>query len=334
MSGSLATADCHNDLLIGCLHQRERGATDPFGDFWLGQLRAGNVMLQVLPVYIEEQFVGEGALRRSLMLLEEAYRIEQAHPSDVAVCTTGPQIESAIDAGKIACVLALEGAEGVGRDLDVLATYFRVGVRMIAMTWNRRTMMADGIGERDTGGRLTNLGVEAVAEMEQLGIVVDVSHLSEAGFWHVNEVATKPFVASHSSCRNLQDHPRNLTDEQLAAIAQADGFVALNAFGPFLSDDPNVDSLVDHAEHAISILGADRVALGMDFMYDLMRQVDPILGGALVSIEDIPFPEGLRRPEDLVGVAQRLAERLGSDQAGLVAGGTMRRHLTRLLPAG
>lgn len=328
----LATADCHNDLLIGCLHQRERGISDPFGDFWLPQLRDGGVMLQVLPVYIEEQFVGEGALRRSLMLLEEAYRIEQAHPNDVSICTTGPQIDRAIDAGRIACVLALEGAEGVGRDLDVLTTYYRVGVRMIAMTWNRRTMMADGIGERDTGGKLTNLGVEAVAEMERLGVVVDVSHLSEAGFWHVAEIASRPFVASHSSCRALQDHPRNLTDEQLAAIARVDGFVALNAFGPFLSDDPTVDSLVDHAQHAIGILGADRVALGMDFMYDLMRQVDPILGGALVSIDDIPFPEGLRRPEDLAEVALRLADRLSIDQAVAVAGDTLRRHLVRLLP--
>lgn len=330
---TIASADCHNDLLIGCLHQRERGVADPFGDFWLEQLRAGGVVLQVLPVYIEEQHVGEGALRRSLMLLEEAYRIEQAYPADVAICTTGPQIDAAIDSGRIACVLALEGAEGVGRDLDVLATYYRVGVRMIAMTWNRRTMMADGIGERDTGGRLTNLGVDAVAEMERLGVVVDVSHLSEAGFWHVAEVASRPFVASHSSCRALQDHPRNLTDDQLRAVRDADGFVALNAFGPFLADDPSVDSLVDHAEHAMAILGAERVALGMDFMYDLMRQVDPILGGALVKINDIPFPEGLRRPADIAGVSARLVERLGVAAGAQITGGTIRSHLTRLLPA-
>lgn len=330
---TIASADCHNDLLIGCLHQRERGVADPFGDFWLEQLRAGGVVLQVLPVYIEEQHVGEGALRRSLMLLEEAYRIEQAYPADVAICTTGPQVDAAIDSGRIACVLALEGAEGVGRDLDVLATYYRVGVRMIAMTWNRRTMMADGIGERDTGGRLTNLGVDAVAEMERLGVVVDVSHLSEAGFWHVAEVASRPFVASHSSCRALQDHPRNLTDDQLRAVRDADGFVALNAFGPFLADEPSVDSLVDHAEHAMAILGAERVALGMDFMYDLMRQVDPILGGALVKINDIPFPEGLRRPADIAGVSARLVERLGVAAGAQIAGGTIRSHLTRLLPA-
>lgn len=330
----LPTADSHNDLLIGCLHQRERGVADPFGDFWLGQLREGGVVLQVLPVYIEEQFVGEGALRRSLMLLEEAYRIQEAHAGDIAICTKGSDIEDAIAAGRIACVLALEGAEGVGRDLDVLSTYFRVGVRMVAMTWNRRTMMADGIGERDTGGRLTGLGVEAVAEMERLGIVVDVSHLSEAGFWHVRDVATKSFVASHSSCRAIQDHPRNLTDDQLRAIGEAGGFVALNAFGPFLSDDPYVDSLVQHARHAVSLLGASHVALGMDFMVDLMRQVDPILGGALVRIDDIPFPEGLRRPADLALVSERLEADLGREVAADVASGTLRRQLTRLLPSG
>lgn len=329
---SLPTADCHNDLLIGCLHQRERGVGDPFGDFWLEQLRDGGVILQVLPVYIEEQFVGEGALRRSLMLLEEAYRIQEAHPADVAICTKGSDIEAAVSAGRIACVLALEGAEGVGRDLDVLSTYFRVGVRMIAMTWNRRTMMADGIGERDTGGRLTGLGVEAVAEMERLGIVVDVSHLSEAGFWHVAEVARRPFVASHSSCRALQDHPRNLTDDQLRAIGHGGGFIALNAFGPFLSNDPDVDSLIAHARHAISIVGSSSVALGMDFMADLMRQVDPILGGALVTIDDIPFPEGLRRPADLRTIAERLEGALGESQAADVANGTLRSHLGRLLP--
>jgi membrane dipeptidase len=328
----LPTADCHNDLLIGCLHQRERGMKDPFGDFWLGQLRQGGVVLQVLPVYVEEQFVGEGALRRSLMLLEEAYRIQDAHSSDVVICTRDSDIEEAISSGRIACVLALEGAEGVGRDLDVLSTYFRVGVRMVAMTWNRRTMMADGIGERDTGGRLTGLGVEAVAEMERLGIVVDVSHLSEAGFWHVHQVASRPFVASHSSCRALQDHPRNLSDAQLTAIGDSGGFVALNAFGPFLADDASLDSLIEHVKHAVTLLGSSRVALGMDFMVDLMRQVDPILGGALVSIDDIPFPEGLRRPSDLVQVAERLEAAVGEEVATNVTSGTLRQHLARLLP--
>ena len=328
----MLVADCHNDLLIGCLHLRERGVLDPFGDFWLEQLRLGGVGVQVLPVYVEEQFVGEGALRRSLMLLEEAYRIQDQHPHSVAICLTPQEWIEAVQSGRIGCVLALEGAEGVGRDLDILHTYQRLGVRMISMTWNRRTMMADGIGERDTGGRLTTLGVEAVEAMESLGIIVDVSHLSEAGFWNVAEVAQKPFVASHSSCRELQDHPRNLSDDQCLAVGGSGGFVALNAFGPFLADDAEVGSLIAHARHASALIGADHVGLGMDFMFDLMRQVDPILGGALIDIEDIPFPEGLRRPADLASLAECMTAELGEVDATWIMGRTLYERLIALLP--
>ena len=106
----LSTADCHNDLLIGCLHQRERGIGDPFGDFWLGQLRQGGVVLQVLPVYVEEQFVGEGALRRSLMLLEEA-------GVKVGRVTTLSFVASAVIAAFAGIVLTagLDGDHGDGR---------------------------------------------------------------------------------------------------------------------------------------------------------------------------------------------------------------------------
>ncbi len=334
MTIRLPMADCHNDLLIGCLHQRERGHTDPFGDFWLPQLRAGGVVLQVLPTFIEEQWVGEGALRRTLLMLEEAWRIADMHPADVAICLTGADIEKAIASGRIALILALEGSEGIGRDMEVMRSLHRIGVRMISMAWNRRTMMADGVGEKDTGGRLTTVGIEAVAEMERLGIVLDISHLSEAGFWHVTEIATRPFVASHSSCRALQGHPRNLTDDQLRAIAAAGGFVALNAFGPFLSDDPGPRDLIRHAVHAAGILGAGSVALGMDYMLDLAHTVDPILGRALVRIDEIPYPQGLRRPDELQGIADLLIEALGEQDAALIASGTMREHLSRLLPAG
>lgn len=328
----LAMADCHNDLLIACLHQRERGIEDPFGDFWLPQLRKGGVVLQVLPVYIEEQFVGEGALRRTLLLLEEAWRIASMHPHDVDICLTGADIERSIADGRIALVLALEGAEGIGNSLDLIRSVFRVGVRMISLTWNRRTMLADGVGERDTGGRLTSLGVEAVQEMAQLGIVLDVSHLSENGFWHVTQVTEGPIVASHSSCRAIQAHPRNLTDEQILAIGASGGFVALNAFGPFLADQPTSRDLIRHARHAGSLIGMNRVGLGLDFMADLMPVVDPILGGALVDLTSIPLLDDVLRPGDLAAFGSLLQMELGAEDAQWIASGTLTLRLAELLP--
>ncbi|CAB5051096.1 unannotated protein [freshwater metagenome] len=326
-------ADCHNDLLLGVLHQQERGIADPFGDFWLPQLKAGGVALQVLPVYVEEQFIGEGALRRTLLLLECAWKIEEKYKSEVAICLNRGDIAKAISEKKIALILALEGSEGMGSSLEVIDVFYRMGVRMMSLSWNRRTMMADGVGERDTGGKLTALGVQAVAELERLGIVLDISHLSENGFWHVNEVAKKPFIASHSSCFELRDHPRNLRDAQLKAVAASGGFVALNGFGEFLSKEPTVESYVDHAEYAVNMIGSQSVALGLDFMKDLMGQCDPILGGALTPLDSWPFVAGLDRPSDLAHLGPALSARLGEEAAHDVAWKTMVTKLDSYLPA-
>lgn len=327
-------ADCHDDLLLAVRHLRERGHADPFGDYWLGQLRDGGVRLQVLPVCTEEQFIGEGALRRCLLMIEEAYHLAEVHQEHVGIVHTAAELQSIIDSGRTALVLAIEGAEPVGSNVEVIDALFRAGVRMSSLTWNRRTMMADGIGERDTGGRLTQLGVDAVAHMEQLGMVLDVSHLSEAGFWHVAEIAKKPFVASHSSCRSLQDHPRNLTDDQIRAVAASGGFVALNAFGPFLHDEPTIHHYVDHVEHAVTLVGAEHVALGPDFIDDVAATVDPIFTGLLVDLSTLPIVQGLSRPADLAELGDLLVRRLGEADAVQVTFDTMMQFLLRALPAG
>jgi membrane dipeptidase len=312
-------ADCHNDLLIAVRHQRERGHADPFGDFWLPQLRAGGVVLQVLPVFTEEQFVGEGALRRALLMVEEARHLAELHADDVAIVQTGAEIREVIDSGRIALLLAIEGAEPIGHSLELVDVMWRMGVRMSSLSWNRRTMMADGIAERDTGGRLTQLGVDAVRRMEEIGVVIDVSHLSEAGFFHLAEVATRPFIGSHSSCRALSGHPRNLSDDQLRVMADTGSFVAVNAFGPFLTDGkPTVERYVDHLEHAMSIVGPGHVGLGTDFIDDVAAVVDPVFTGLLVNHEEIPTTAGLQRPADFPGLAAAAEKRLGAETAAKV----------------
>lgn len=329
---ALPMADAHNDLLLGVHHLRERGHPDPFGDFWLPQLEAGGVVLQILPVFTEEQFVDEGALRRALLILEAARALAEDHRDRVAIVETSEELSAALEAGRIAFVLAIEGAEPIGSDIGVLHTFWRLGVRVLSLTWNRRTIMADGTGERGTAGGLTTLGVEAVEEMERLGMVLDVSHLSDAGVAHVAEVAKRPFIASHSSCRSLQDHPRNLTDDQIRTVAGSGGFVGLNAFGPFLADRPTADRYLDHIAHAVDLVGADHVALGPDFIADLIETFDPVLGGALVDLGDLPIVPDLARPADLAGLGPRLVDRLGEATATQVAAGTMIETLGRLLP--
>ncbi len=318
-STDLRIADCHNDLLMAVLHQQERGHLDPFGDFWLPQLRSGGVVAQVLPIYTEDQYVGEGALRRALKMVHTAYDIARRHSDDVALVLTGQQLRSVIAQGRIALVLAIEGAEPVGPDLGIFHVLFRAGVRMASLTWNRRTIMADGVGETDTGGKLTSVGLAAIAEMEAIGMIVDVSHLSAAGFWHLMDHVSRPVVASHSSVSSVYDHPRNLTDDQLRAIARAEGVVSLNAFGGFLSDRPTTADFLNHLDYAQGLIGPEHVALGTDFIGDVAEAVDPIFGGLMVDHSALPLVPGLQRPADLSGLGVDMIERFGRPVAQTIA---------------
>ena len=331
-----AVADCHNDLLLACQHRRERGVSDPFGEDWLPGLRAGGVVFQVLPIFTEEQFIGEGALRRTLEILELARQIAALHRHDVGIVETAGDIDGILADGRIALLLALEGAEPVGSSLSMLETMWRLGVRMASLTWNRRTMLADGVGETDTGGRVSSLGVEAVAEMERLGMVVDVSHLSSHGLAHLAEVAAEPFVASHSSCRALCDHPRNLSDEQLRLVAGSGGFIGLNAFGRFVAatGTPTIGRFVDHVEHAAAIAGDGAVAIGADFIADILQQVDPILGRQLlVRLEDLVHIEELKAPADFARLSGELVDRFGAGRAARFAGENVLEFFRARLPA-
>lgn len=329
----LPMADAHNDLLLGVLHERERGHDDPFGSFWLPELRAGGVVLQVLPIYTEAQFLGEAALRRALLVIEAARELAARHAAEVAIVERGADLRPVIASGRIALVLAFEGLEPVGGDVAILETFFRLGVRIASLTWNRRTMMADGAGEGDTGGGLTTTGVAAVAAMERLGMLLDVSHLSDPGLAHVRRIATRPFIASHSSCRALRDHPRNLPDAAIAAIGAAGGFVGLNAYGGFLAPAaPTVDDFLRHVAHAVAVAGADRVALGMDFVDDLFARTDPILGGVLLTPDQLGTVAGLRRPSELAALGERMVAVLGEPVARAVAAETMIDRLAALLP--
>ena len=330
----LPIADSHNDLLLACLYRRERGSLDPFGEDWLPGLKAGGVVFQVLPIFTEDQFVGEGALRRTLEVIAMAREIAMIHAGAVAIVETAADIDRIIDSGRIALLLALEGAEPIGSSVSMFETMWRLGVRMASLTWNRRTMMADGIAEDETGGRLSSLGVDAVREMNRLGMIVDISHLSARGVQHLAEIARAPFVATHSSCQDLCGHARNLTDDQIRLVASSGGFVAMNAFGAFIAEqEPSIDGFIDHMQHGAAVAGPDRVAIGADFIEDLVHHLDPILGRQLlVRPEDLSFIGDFKAPEHFANLGPPLVERVGAEQAQRFASRNMLDFFRKNLP--
>lgn len=266
--------DTHNDLILTIAHRWVRGDRDHFGDYWLPQLRAGGVDVQVTPIFLDDDFRPEGALRRTLKLLELLYEVVAAHGDEAEVCTTGAQIDATLASGRIAFVPALEGCEAIGADVELFRSMYRLGIRVASLTHFGRTQLADGSALEHLGGGLTPAGVEALEEMERIGVIFDVSHLSAAGTDDVLERATRPVLATHSSCRALRDHHRNLSDDQLRGIAATGGVANINFFPDFIDlDDRRLDRLVDHIEHAVGVAGPDHVGIGPDFVREYYLMV-------------------------------------------------------------
>ncbi len=186
------------------------------------------------------------------------------------------QIEEAMSAGALAAILHFEGAEAIDLDLAALDVYHAAGLRSLGIVWSRANAFGYGVpfgfpSSPDVAPGLTPHGVSLVKRCNELRIMIDLSHISEKGFWDVADLSDAPLVATHSNAHALCPSPRNLTDEQLKAIAETDGMVGVNFNVGFLSDDGSsdpdmpLDVMVRHVDYLVERLGPDRVGLGSDF---------------------------------------------------------------------
>jgi membrane dipeptidase len=305
-------ADTHNDLLMLVVRRPRDEWVSYFRNRWLPQLRAGGVDIQVLPVFIDDEFRPEGSLRETLRMIEAAHRIAEGCPDDVALCVDGAEVDAAVASGRIALVLALEGAPQIDDDIELVQTMHRLGVRIISLAHFGRSMLADGSGEDAAGSRLTRSGVRAVELMEQLGVMLDISHLGAGGLNHVLEIARRPVLATHSSSRALRDHHRNLTDEQLKGVAGSGGVICVNFFPGFLHDtEPTLGRIVDHIQHIAGVVGVDAVGLGPDFIWEVFDEKIPLCDRPVVmeGVDVMVTIPGLEGPTGLPLVTAELVER-------------------------
>ncbi len=194
----------------------------------------------------------------------------------VKICCSTADIRACFDRGRIAAIMHIEGAEAIDPDFYALDVLYRAGLRSIGPVWSRPTIFGEGVPFRypstgDIGDGLTEKGVELVRRCNKMGIMIDLSHLNEAGFWDVARHSDAPLVATHSNCYALCPQSRNLTDRQLDAIRESDGMVGLNFATAFLRQDGQMqgdvplDTLLRHMDHLIEKLGEDRVGFGTDF---------------------------------------------------------------------
>jgi membrane dipeptidase len=271
--------DTHCDTLK-CLFKEFTAPRDSMwdyrGDIGMGQrsslghldvprMKEGGITCQVFAVSSERSRTPAYPLRTAMLMIDRFHRECEAIPDFVPV-TSYSDIVEAKKKGKVAGMLSIEGADIIEDRIELLGVFHRLGVRMVGLVHSLRNQLADGVTDRRTGGRLSALGLEAIHELDRLGMIIDVSHLNDEGFWDVLENTKNPIIASHSNARAICSHPRNMTDEMIEALAKNGGVMGMN-FAPSFVHPTNatLGGLVNHIDHIVELVGPDHVGLGSDF---------------------------------------------------------------------
>lgn len=263
--------DCHCDTLTE-LYNKNASLYENEQHFDIKRQIALGGGLQFCAIYVPtEVFRYQGGLRYTLCLLDKYnLEIKKLHENGIDVL----QVRTAEDAGnvlkhKAGTLLAIEEGGAIDGSLEALRCLYELGVRAMTLTWSNRNDIADGINEEATGSGLTLFGKQVVEEMNRLGMLVDVSHISTAGFWSVIETSTKPIIATHSNAKSLCSHPRNLNDEQIKALAQNGGLAGITFAGQFLEEDWRnacIESVYKHIDYMLNLIGNDdHIGFGSDF---------------------------------------------------------------------
>lgn len=280
--GKLRFFDLHCDTIT-----RERGTVPAANSFELREERVKDVSLtgtgfhvdldnipaawdwcQTFALFIPDRYRGQAAVDYFQRCADAFHRQMEAHRDIIRQVRAPAELEDALARGLRGAVLSVEGGAALGGRLEQLEHLWQEGVRMMTLTWNGVNELGSG---SDSQMGLTPFGREAVARMEELGIIVDVSHLNDPGFWEVARMARRPFIATHSDSRAVRAHSRNLTDDQFQVIRDMKGLVGINFCTMFLADVEEGDTrvtpeqLMAHILHLLDLGGEDCIALGSDF---------------------------------------------------------------------
>jgi membrane dipeptidase len=262
--------DLHNDVTSSTVDGYDFVKGLPAKHTDLARLKAGGTGAQFFAAYVDGSYAAnKRAAHRALQMIDTIKTdIIGRSPDTFAFATSAAQIEAARKAGRIAALVGIEGGHAIEDDLRLLRTFFDLGVRYMTLTHNQSNSWAGSSLDKQNPG-LTPFGKSVVAEMNRLGMMVDVSHVSDKTFWDVLATSSAPIIASHSSCRALTPAPRNMTDEMIKAIAEKGGVVHVNFRCAFVTRKKDqratIDDVVAHIMRVRDVGGIGAVGLGSDF---------------------------------------------------------------------
>jgi len=232
--------DCHNDLSYRVLYEKlDIGKRLPAGHVDIPRLKEGSVDVQVVALFIQNFLYPDKCARQAFQLIEATKEAITKNSGSVELARTGEDIEQIVNTGKIAMPLAIEGGHAIEDSLENLREFHRLGVSSMTLTHNISHGWADSSGDKARWGGLNELGKKVVREMNRIGMVIDISHASDKTFFEVLETSSDPVIASHSGCRELNPHHRNMSDEMLRALGKNSGVIGIVFVLPFLTPEYN-----------------------------------------------------------------------------------------------
>lgn len=263
--------DTHLDLAGEIYNRYLAGEKEVIKNRFLSNFKKGGFNIIVSSLFMDDIFLPEMGLRVALGQISALIEDIETCNGEVVLVKTKKQLEDVVKENKIGIILSFEGLDPIGNDIKLLKIFYELGVRAAGLVWSRRNYVADGCSfspvEEGQKGGLTKFGVNVVRKMEEMNMLIDVSHLNDEGFWDIIKFTNKSFIASHSNVRNIHGRMRNLTDEQIKAIAERNGVIGINAYkniaGVKDGEDP-VKKLADHVEYMVNLVGASHVGYGFD----------------------------------------------------------------------
>ena len=326
--------DAHNDLLLELVLSREEGK---FGDlvlrtgderlfdrYWLPRLEAGGVGIQVCPLYAAEK---KYAHPRERVLAQEAEFRRALDENADRVCEVRARAD--LDDPRHGLMLSMEGVEALEGDPAAFEDWWERGVRSASLTWNHPNEFAGGIETPEQG--LTEAGRTLVRRFAELGVVLDLAHASEQTWRDVIDEDV-PFSVTHAGCRAVLEHPRNLADWQLEALAERGGVLGMMAIKVFVDPErPTIPRWIDHFDHAVTVMGIEHVGLGADFV-DQVVTISPAFDPENDGKESLGL-EGFTAPDHYPALVDALRARGYEDERlEAISNGNWLRILRRALP--
>lgn len=258
--------DAHSDIWTDVTHHYLDGESDIFRKYHYDRLKKGEIEGGIFVIWNDPPYDSDPLKRTHQMM--DAIRHEEPDCEDILkVARSYEDMMEAKKQGKMYAFIGLEGLKSIGEDIDLIDEFYEFGARHAGLTWNEENPLATGVRGTPERG-LTDTGRRAVKRIQDLGMLLDVSHLNDRSFWDLLDVASGPVIASHSNCRALCRNRRNLTDEQLRELARTGGVVGLNSFNEFVSDvesEQTIENLARHMVHMVEVMGIDHVGFGFDF---------------------------------------------------------------------